>query len=314
MPDFNKANLVLAPMDGLTDPLMRDILTRIGGFDWCVSEFVRITNSVLPKRVWYSAVPELLTNGCTAAGVPVHVQLLGSDGHYLAANAAQVASLGAQHVDLNFGCPAKTVNKHHGGAVLLLTPDKVHALVSQVRAALPASVTLSAKMRLGYNDDSLAVENADAIATAGASWLTIHARTKVDGYKPPAYWHKIAPLAARLNIPVIANGEVWSLADAANCLAQSGCQHLMLGRGAIRHPDLALQILGRAALPWQALVQWQLAFLQGAAKNEIMLMGRYKQWLAMLSLGYPQAKALWQQVKQTNQPSEMIAMLEQSIS
>ena len=121
--------IFLAPMDGLTDDIMRHLLTRVGGIDVCVTEFVRITDTLLPKKVFYRASPELLNDGKTLSGVPVRLQLLGSDPICLAENAALAASLGAPAIDLNFGCPAKTVNRSNGGAVLLTDPENLYSIV-----------------------------------------------------------------------------------------------------------------------------------------------------------------------------------------
>src|SRR5690606_39188939 len=109
-------------------------------------------------------------------------------------NAMEAVRAGARSIDLNFGCPAKTVNRHEGGACLLRQPERVHAIVKAVREALPLSVPVSAKIRLGYEDRSTYLENALAIAEAGADELTVHARSKADGYKPPAYWSYIGEI------------------------------------------------------------------------------------------------------------------------
>jgi len=183
--------ILLAPMEGLLDHPLREVITRAGGIDLAVSEFIRITDQLLPERVFTRLVPELLTGGRTEAGTPVRAQLLGSDPGCLAENAAVIAALGpgAQFgIDLNFGCPAPTVNRHRGGAVLLDEPELVHAIVAAVRRAVPAHLPVSAKMRLGHRDESRMLDCARAIEAAGASELTVHARTKVHGYRPPAYW------------------------------------------------------------------------------------------------------------------------------
>ncbi len=99
-------------MECLTDPIMRDVLTSVESFHWCVTEFIRVTDSILPDHTYHSYCPELLTNGKTAAGTPVHVQFLGNNPEMLAANAAKAAAMGAPAIDMNFGCPAKTVNRH----------------------------------------------------------------------------------------------------------------------------------------------------------------------------------------------------------
>ena len=165
--------ILLAPMEGLLDHTLRDILTRVGGVDRCVSEFIRVTDAVLPDRAFRRIIPELDNGGRTRAGVPVRAQLLGSDPQCLAENAARLARLGPAGIDLNFGCPAKIVNRHRGGAVLLDEPELVHRIVSAVRRAVPRSMPVSAKMRLGNLDGARAVECAQAMASGGAEELEI---------------------------------------------------------------------------------------------------------------------------------------------
>eukprot|EP00764_Aduncisulcus_paluster_P005168 gnl/Carplike_NY0171/18647_a29223_74.p1 GENE.gnl/Carplike_NY0171/18647_a29223_74~~gnl/Carplike_NY0171/18647_a29223_74.p1 ORF type:complete len:185 (+),score=10.99 gnl/Carplike_NY0171/18647_a29223_74:88-642(+) len=179
-------------MEGVVDYTMRDLLTQVGGIDQCVTEFVRVSDRVLPAKVFRRLCPELLNGGKTPAGVPVILQLLGSDPTVLAGNARKAAKLGALGIDLNFGCPAKTVNKSKGGAVLLDTPELIHEIVKAVRIAVPEGTPVTAKMRLGNKDKSLAFDNAQAIAEAKADGLTVHARTKLEGYRPPAHWEWIA--------------------------------------------------------------------------------------------------------------------------
>lgn len=306
--------LVLAPMEGLTDPLMRDLLTSVGHYDWCVTEFIRVTDSLLPEHVFYTFCPELQNGGKTNSGTPVHVQFLGNDANRLAQNAARVAELGAPAIDLNFGCPAKTVNRHRGGAVLLDEPDVIYALVKAVRDAVPAHIPVSAKMRLGYLDENHTLDNALAIEAAGASWLTVHARTKSDGYKPPAYWEKLPAIQQAIGIRVIANGEIWTLEQAQRCLEISGCKDLMLGRGAVTRPDLVNRVRHNndsQQLSWPELVQLQLDFLDGATKTEQGLVGRYKQWLGMLTQGYSEAELLWNDIKKIRDMDILRAALQQ---
>ena len=306
--------LLLAPMEGLLDFTLRDILTRVGGIDRCVSEFIRVTGTLLPERVFTRIVPELLHGSRTPAGVPVRAQLMGSDAVCLAENAARLAGLRPAGIDLNFGCPAKVVNRHGGGAALLADPELVHAIVAAVRRAVPRDVPVSAKMRLGVNDASRALECALAISAAGADELVVHARTKRDGYRPPAYWEHLHEIQRSVPIPVVANGEIWSVADARRCRELSGCHALMLGRGMVRDPGLALAILAdrqplHAAhdgpgVPWQALLPlirefWVLieAHIAPAARA-----GRLKQWLNFLRRRHPQAEAAYAAVRTLNDP------------
>ena len=324
--------IILAPMEGLTDVYMRDVLTRIAGqnnFDWCVTEFIRVTNHLLPAHTFYQYCPELLNNGKTLAGTPVHIQLLGSEPLLLAENAARAAELGAVAIDLNFGCPAKTVNSHRGGAILLEEPETVHAIIAAVRKAVPSDIPVSAKMRLGVNDCSRMLDNAHAVESAGANWLTVHARTKADGYRPPAHWHVLAQIRQHIKIPIFANGDICNLNDAAKCRLDSQCDDLMIGRGAVIRPDFIRQLRGEnIELRWAELLEWQLVFLDGMRNIEANpyhidgksvlkwteqgVVGRYKQWLAMLTQGWPEAKLLFEQIKKERQCSEIRRIIEES--
>lgn len=306
--------LLLAPMEGLLDATLRDVLTRTGGVDRCVSEFIRITDTLLPERAFVRVVPELLNGGRTRAGVPVRPQLLGSDPVCLAENAARLAALSPFGVDLNFGCPARTVNASRGGAVLLDEPELVGRIVAAVRRAVPPHLPVSAKMRLGYLDDRVAEDNARAIAEAGADELVIHARTKAHGYRPPAYWERIAEvrevLPARLT--VVANGEIWTEAQAQRCRAVTGCDTLMIGRGLVTDPGLALAIQGReGGVSWAELLPLiHLFWLRVCARVERRhRAGRLKQWLNHLRHRHPPAQVAFDELRVSNDPSHIDAWI-----
>ncbi len=332
--------IILAPMEGLLDFVLRDILTRVGGIDRCVSEFIRVTNTVLPDRAFIRVMPELMNGGRTLAGVPVRAQLLGSDPACLADNAAALAALGPDGIDLNFGCPAKVVNRHGGGAALLQEPELVGKIVAAVRRAVPAHLPVSAKMRLGFNDDLRAVECAQAIADNGADELVVHARTKADGYRPPAYWHRIADIRAAVNIPLVANGEIWTVQDALRCREVSGCHSLMIGRGMVTDPGLAhaikrLDHLGHAdqlghrdhldqsagfvkpkgaltenpppgalvnPVTWQFLLPFIADFwhIVCSRLERRQQAGRLKQWLNFLRRRYPEAEVAYMALRTVN--------------
>lgn len=334
-------------MEGLLDCVLRDILTRIGGIDSCVSEFIRVTDTLLPKRAFIRVMPELLNGGRTISGVPVLGQLLGSDPVCLADNAAQLAMLGPAGIDLNFGCPAKVVNRHGGGALLLNDPELIGQIVAAVRRAVPAHIPVSAKMRLGFNDDRRAEDCAQAIADAGASQLVIHARTKADGYRPPAYWERIADVRARVNIPIVANGEIWTAADALRCREVSGCAQIMIGRGMVADPALAWAIRrassdaishpgshpGSKTRPRQntacridpgestSVVSWRdIAPLLGEFWTQVSARvipkhraGRLKQWLNALRRNYPQAQSLYSAVRCVNDSREIESWLRSTV-
>ncbi|WP_312413189.1 tRNA-dihydrouridine synthase [Comamonas sp.] len=304
--------LLLAPMEGLLDFVLRDVLTSIGGADRCVSEFIRITGSLLPDKVYLRTMPELHNGSRTAAGTPVRAQLLGSDAASMAANAVQLAALSPEGIDLNFGCPAKVVNRHGGGAALLQDPAAIHAVVSAVRGAVPAAMPVSAKMRLGFNDRALMLDCALAMQEAGACELVVHGRTKLDGYRPPAYWDQIARIREAVRIPVIANGEIWTVGDALRCQAESGCQDLMLGRGIVADPGLAWRIrkavaerdgqplpAGLRDVQWPDLLPALLRFWHLVCEDlePRQRAGRLKQWLNLMRRAFPEAEDAYQHVR-----------------
>lgn len=300
--------ILLAPMEGLLDPILRDVLTRVGGIDRCVSEFIRITDQLLPARVFTRLVPELAAGGRTPAGVPVHPQLLGSDPVCMAENAQRLAALQPQGIDLNFGCPAKCVNRHRGGAVLLDEPELIHAIVAAVRRAVPPHIAVTAKMRLGFRDGARALDCAQAIHAAGASELVVHARTRDDGYRPPAYWERIAPLRSALpaSLVVVANGEIWTPDDARRAREASGCEPLMLGRGLVADPALGLQVGGhrRGPLPWASLLPVLQDFFTQVRRviSPRHQGGRLKQWLHYLRRCYPEAESMLAELRTENDP------------
>ena len=306
-------HITLAPMQGVVDHLMRDMLTQIGGYDLCVTEFVRVVDQLMPNRVFYRLCPELKSDGRTPSGIPVKVQLLGQDPNWLAENAVRAVNLGSHGVDLNFGCPAKTVNKNKGGAILLREPQKLYDIVAAVRKAVPAQHSVSAKMRLGFDDSSLAFENAQAITEAGADSLVIHARTKVDGYKPPAYWDWIAKIKQRVDIPIVANGEIWNKLDAQNCQIQSNCNNIMLGRGALAMPNLARVIkTEQQRLDWQQiktlLIQYSGFELYGDKGKYFP--NRIKQWLVYLRREYVEAEELFMRIRTLKDADSMLAQIQ----
>ncbi|GCL62059.1 tRNA-dihydrouridine synthase [Pseudaquabacterium pictum] len=308
--------ILLAPMEGLLDHPLREVLTAVGGIDRCVTEFIRITDQLLPEKVFTRVMPELRHGSRTRAGTPVRAQLLGSDPACLADNAARLAELGAEGIDLNFGCPAKTVNRHRGGAVLLDEPDLLHDILAAVRRAVPAHLPVSAKMRLGHRDDDGRIDAAQALAAGGAGELVVHARTKLQGYRPPAFWHKVADIRAAVAIPVIANGEIWTVADAQRARAESGCHGLMLGRGQVADPGLAWALRAADGAPphlvtWAELLPglarfWDLVALQAAPRHRA---GRLKQWLNLLRRRYPEAQAAFDTVRPITDPAAVQAAL-----
>lgn len=284
--------VILAPMEGVTDAPMRAVQGSAGAFTFAVTEFLRVSQQVPPRHVYHDHMPELRTGGRTLTGLPVQLQLLGGDAGRMAEAAARGHELGAAAIDINFGCPAPTVNRHDGGAALLRHPKRIREIVAAIRAAVPAAVPVSAKLRLGWDGIDAIDENAAMAAEGGAAWLTIHGRTRVAGYAPPVFWAPIGRVRERLGLPVVANGDIWTLDGFRRCREETGCVHFMLGRGALADPRLAHQVASELGLapapdaelgpfdwspPLRALVEWTARFHDDARPEKTLC--RLKQWL-----------------------------------
>jgi len=295
----SKGKLFLAPMEGVVDPLMRGILTSINSFDLCVVEFIRIIDALLPERVFYRTAPEL-ENNAFVNSTPIRLQLLGQDPNWMAENAVRAIGLGSHGIDLNFGCPAKAVNKSRGGAVLLKSPSDIYNIVNEVKQAVGKDNITSVKIRLGFDDATLLDEIVDAIVSAKADLLTIHARTKVHGYRPPAFWHYIGEIKRKYDIDLVANGEIWSADNAIKCQQISQTDNLMLGRGILALPNLANVIKNdEAPMSWVQVVQLldRYSQLELNSDKSYYYSSRMKQWLRYLKLQYTEAKVLFEKIK-----------------
>lgn len=312
--------ILLAPMEGVVDAQMRATLTQVGGYHRCVTEFVRVTEQLIPNHVFKRLCPELEQGGTTPSGVPVYVQLLGGSVKYMGINAARVAKLKPQGIDINFGCPSKTVNKSDGGSVLLREPKRVGDIVSAVRDAVDPSIPVTAKIRLGFSNTDLLEEVVQNVVDAGANELAIHARTKEDRYKPPAYWSLVKRVSDQISMPVVINGEIWCADDALKALEQSGCNDLMLGRGAMAFPDLAADIQSRTTqtsyqvMPWSDVLALVIEYLRSTEnKHPMFVSNRSKQWLVFLQMRYPQAKDVFHSIKRLKESDQVFKALETAL-
>ncbi len=304
--------IILAPMEGVVDALMRDLLTQINHFDLCITEFIRVVDRLVPEHVYYRHCPELYQSGFTPAKTPIRVQLLGQDPSWMAENAVRALALGSHGVDLNFGCPAQTVNKSKGGAVLLKSPEVIYQICHQVKQAINTDEQLSVKIRLGFDDSDLLTEIVDAIVQSGANLLTIHARTKRQGYKPPAYWQSIAQISKKFTIDLVANGEIWQREDAINCMQQAQTNNIMLGRGILALPNLA-QVIRYDDAPMTWLQQCQLLHkysqMELQSAKGFYFSSRLKQWLKYLKCYYPEAEHLFENIKRLSDKNEILALI-----
>lgn len=270
---------------------MRALMGELGGFSFCVSEFIRVSSDVLPPKAFPKHVPEVANNCLTPTGLPVQVQILGGDPERMALSALNALKAGATAIDINFGCPAKTVNRHDGGASILRSPCRIREIVSAVRQAVPTEIPVSAKLRLGWDSTETAEENAQMAAEGGATWITIHARTRMQGYLPPVFYAPLGRIRKNLDVPLVANGDIWNLDEFRRCQDETGCKHFMLGRCAMANPRLPRLIAAELGLPtkcvesendWPDLMRrlerWT-AFYSDFPSRSMVL--RFKQWLKL---------------------------------
>lgn len=226
--------LLLAPMEGVGDETFRKAMASVGGFDEAVRDFLRVPlNPHIPSLAAKYDASEL-------SPIPLVAQLMGSEPELMALMAKEMELRGAPRVDLNCGCPSNTVTGRGAGSSLLKDPthlyDVAKAMVDSV------SIPVTAKLRSGFEDTSLFKENLLAAQESGIKFLTLHPRTKVEGYGPPARWDLIAEAKSLLSIPVVGNGDILTVADALKMVSQTGCDALMIGRGSIINPFIFHQI------------------------------------------------------------------------
>ena len=313
----NRPVLALAPMEGVSDAHVRELLSGLGSMDACVTEFIRVTDRPASRSVLARWCPELMTGGRTSSGTVVIVQLLGSDSEAVAESARQACAMGALAIDLNFGCPARRVNGRDGGASILRCPSRLTDIVSATRKAIPMHIPVSAKIRLGYENPDDVVALARAAETGGAAWVTVHGRTKVQMYGGYADWERIRRARESVGIPVVANGDVVDPPSLARCLEVTGSRAVMIGRGAFQTPNLFRWLRGKDREPWPAAACIALlrAFtermrLDPRFRNpERAALARLKQWVRAMAQTQVELQSVFQVMKRTQTLDDAWAVL-----
>ncbi len=224
---------LLAPMEGVTAPSFRDIVlarhapTDLGG---AFTEFVRVIDRPVAKREMHKHL------GTRRFQIPVGIQLMGSDLECVTGSAAHAAELGVPVLDLNFGCPARGALKGCAGAAALKEPSGVEAAVRAAVKGVAGRTPVTAKIRAGFDHDRDVEVLARAAEAGGAAMLTIHCRTRREGYQEEVFWSRIARAVDAVTIPVAGNGSAWLHSDLERMRRETGCAFVMVGRGALRDP------------------------------------------------------------------------------
>lgn len=245
--------LILAPMEGVGDHCFRKAMASIGGFDEAVREFLRVPCNAHIKSLGARYDPHELDP------IPLAAQLMGADPALMAEMAQEMERRGAKRIDLNCGCPSNTVTGKGAGSSLLKDPNFLQQIAKAMVEAV--SIPVTAKLRSGFEDTSLFKENLIAAQESGIAYLTLHPRTKVEGYTPPANWDLIAEAKSLLKIPVVGNGDILNVEHALKMLAHTRCDALMIGRGSIINPFIFHEIKAHySKIPyekkWESLVAY----------------------------------------------------------
>ena len=234
--DIGHPVLMLAPMEGITGPSFRSLLTDLPGVDMVATEFVRITSTK-------QRIKPLPRYRC-----PLQLQIMGTSPEILRGAVEYLqgrALLGdSDWLDLNVGCPSKRVTSKGAGSALLCTPHKLVDLIHTLRETHKGP--LSIKTRVGFQSAEDYPNIISALADCPLDFISIHARTRADGYHNPVHLEHLAYAVQHLPYPVIGNGEVWTVHDALHMLKETGVRGVMCGRGATANPFLFCEI--KAAL------------------------------------------------------------------
>ena len=226
--------LALAPMQDVTDWAFWKLIAGYGGADLYFTEYFRVTPGYRLQRSILRSVTENPT------GKPAVAQIIGNDVGWMVKCAQQLERHPVAAVDLNLGCPAPVVYRKCAGGGLLRDPDRIDDLLGALRAGIAGRFTV--KTRLGFSDPAEFDRLLDVFSSHRLDLLTVHARTVSEKYGPRVHLDRIAQAVARMPCPVIANGNVATVAEARRVWETTGAQGLMIGRGAIRNPWIFQQI------------------------------------------------------------------------
>lgn len=228
------SRVLQSPLSGVTDLVFRRLVRRYAPHSMMYTEMVHASGICSARKM--EKVMDIDPDER-----PISIQLFDCRPDFMAEAALKAVAEGADTIDINMGCPVNKITRKGGGSSLLRQPQVAEAIVQAVVQAVDVPVTV--KTRLGWDDDEInIVEFGQRLEAAGASMLTVHARTRAQGYYGPARWDWIRAVKAAVSIPVIANGDIDSVAAAIACLSQTGADGVMCSRGTLGYPFLVGEI------------------------------------------------------------------------
>ncbi|MDF5709361.1 MAG: tRNA dihydrouridine synthase DusB [Nostoc sp. S4] len=229
-----KSRVLQSPLSGVTDLVFRRLVRRYAPDSMMYTEMVNATGLHYVKQL-----PKIMEVDPNER--PISIQLFDCRPDFLAEAAVKAVAEGADTVDINMGCPVNKITKNGGGSSLLRQPEVAEAIVREVVKAVDVPVTV--KTRIGWNDKEITIlDFAKRMEDAGAKMITVHGRTRAQGYNGNARWEWIARVKEVLSIPVIANGDIFSIAAAVKCLEETGADGVMCSRGTLGYPFLVGEI------------------------------------------------------------------------
>jgi tRNA-dihydrouridine synthase B len=228
------SRVLQSPLSGVTDLAFRRLVRRFAPESMLYTEMVHASQVCHAREL-----PKLME--IDPQEQPISIQLFDCRPHFLAEAAQCAVAEGADTVDINMGCPVNKITKKGGGSSLLRDPKTAEAIVRAVVEAVSVPVTV--KTRIGWNDDEINIlDFAERMQDAGAQMITVHARTRAQGYTGAARWEWIARVKEKLSIPVIANGDIVSVESAVECMMQTGADGVMCSRATLGYPFLVGEI------------------------------------------------------------------------
>lgn len=229
-----KSRVLQSPLSGVTDLVFRRLVRRHAPESMMYTEMVNATGLHYVKEL-----PQIMEVDNNER--PISIQLFDCRPDFLAEAAEMAVKEGADTIDINMGCPVNKITKNGGGSSLLRQPELAREIVSKVVKAVPIPVTV--KTRIGWNNKEINIlEFAQKMEDAGAQMLTLHGRTRAQGYNGPARWEWITKVKEILSIPVIANGDIFSVDAAIRCLEETRADGVMCSRGTLGYPFLVGEI------------------------------------------------------------------------